>query len=158
MENRIIELSQQLLTREWKLATAESCTGGGLAYALTNLNGSSAWFERGFVTYSDLSKEELLGVKHTTLLDHGAVSGETAREMAEGVLEQSQAQISVAITGIAGPSGGSTEKPVGTVWFGWASIQQDTIVKLEQLRGNRMEIREEAIRIAIEGLLRVLST
>ena len=157
MESLITNLATHLTTREWKLTTAESCTGGGVAYFLTNLSGSSDWFERGFVTYSNTAKEEMLGVNHTTLITSGAVSSETAREMAEGALEHSEAQISVAITGIAGPTGGTPEKPVGTVWFAWASIAHDTITKMEKLNGNRTEIREQAIRIAIEGVLRQLT-
>jgi nicotinamide-nucleotide amidase len=156
MENLAITLGQQLRNREWKLATAESCTGGGVAYYITNINGSSDWFERGFVTYSNTAKEEMLGVKITTLQQFGAVSESTAREMAEGALVHSHAQISVAITGIAGPAGGTPEKPVGTVWFGWAGINFETITKLEKLNGNRVEIREKAIQIALEGLLQQL--
>jgi nicotinamide-nucleotide amidase len=156
MENLAFTVGQQLKKREWKLATAESCTGGGVAYYITNISGSSDWFERGFVTYSNTAKEEMLGVKFSTLQQFGAVSEPTAREMAEGALQHSHAQISVAITGIAGPTGGTPEKPVGTVWFGWAGIHFETITKLEKLTGNRMEIREKAIRIALEGVLQQL--
>jgi nicotinamide-nucleotide amidase len=116
------ELAGQLTAREWKLATAESCTGGGVAYQLTETAGSSAWFERGFVTYSNLAKVEMLGVKQSTLESFGAVSEQVVRAMAEGALSHSQAQVSIAITGIAGPEGGSKEKPVGSVWFGWAGV------------------------------------
>jgi nicotinamide-nucleotide amidase len=157
MEILITKIARHLKSRNWKLTTAESCTGGGVAYHLTNLSGSSDWFERGFVTYSNLAKEEMLGVSTTTLKQFGAVSQETAHAMAEGALKHSPAQISVSITGIAGPTGGTTEKPVGTVWFGWAGIDFETTTKLEKLTGNREEIREKAIQIALEGLLRQLS-
>lgn len=148
-----IELGKVLTAREWKLTTAESCTGGGVAYALTMIPGSSSWFERGFVTYSNLSKEEMLGVRLSTLQQYGAVSEQTVREMAEGALEHSQGQISVAITGIAGPDGGSPDKPVGTVWFGWAGINQETRTSMHLLKGDRRKIRELSVRIAVEGVL-----
>jgi nicotinamide-nucleotide amidase len=157
MENLVIELGKRLKARQWTMATAESCTGGGVAYYLTNISGSSDWFERGFITYSNTAKEEMLGVQANTLTQFGAVSELTAHEMAEGALKHSHAQISVAITGIAGPSGGTPEKPVGTVWFGWAGVDFKTITKMEKLTGNRVEIRERAIQIAIEGLLQQLA-
>jgi nicotinamide-nucleotide amidase len=147
------QLGEKLKQREWKLVTAESCTGGGLAFYLTNIPGSSEWFERGFVTYSNLSKEELLNVKSQTLSQFGAVSEQTAKEMAEGALENSQAQISISITGIAGPDGGSAEKPVGTVWFGWASINSEAQAVVHYFSGSRIEIREQAIQTALGILL-----
>lgn len=153
IENQIIKLSKKLLTLQWKLVTAESCTGGGLAYYLTNIPGSSTWFDRGFVTYSNLSKEELLGVKPNTLTTFGAVSVETAQEMAEGALEQSQAQCSIAITGIAGPDGGSKDKPVGTVWIAFASLNNKTEILLKKFSGNRISIREQTIQSALEFIL-----
>lgn len=153
----ITELSQALITREWKLVTAESCTGGGLAYSITEIGGSSTWFERGFVTYSNLSKVELLNVNQHTLDKFGAVSAETAQEMAEGALENSQAQISIAITGIAGPEGGSIEKPIGTVWFACAGINQNTRTLLYQLNGDRHTIREQAITIALQELIKFIT-
>jgi nicotinamide-nucleotide amidase len=157
VEDLVHKLAEQLRTRGWKLTTAESCTGGGLAYYVTELAGSSDWFERGFVTYSNLAKMELLGVKTQTLDTEGAVSEATAREMAEGALSHSQAQISVAITGIAGPSGGSKTKPVGTVWFAWAGIDFETKSQLEVFTGNRHEIRTLAIQSALAGLIRISS-
>lgn len=157
MEKLIAEIGQRLKSRDWKLTTAESCTGGGVAYYITNISGSSEWFERGFVTYSNTAKAEMLGVKLTTLDQHGAVSEATAREMAEGALQHSQAQIAVAITGIAGPLGGSHEKPVGTVWFGWAGINMETKTRLEKFSGSRTEIREQAIKTALEGILEILN-
>ena len=152
IEKQVIALSKQLLAREWKLVTAESCTGGGLAYHLTNVPGSSDWFERGFVTYSNAAKEEMLGVRSATLKTFGAVSEETAREMAAGALKNSAAQCSVAITGIAGPLGGSAEKPVGTVWFAWGFPTETILAERRLFSGDRGEIREQAIRVALEGL------
>lgn len=157
VEALIVKLSQELKRREWKLATAESCTGGGVAFYLTHLAGSSSWFERGFVTYSNLAKEELLGVRATTLQKYGAVSKETAQEMAVGALENSQAQVSLAITGIAGPDGGSLEKPVGTVWFAFSSINKETATHLEIIKGDREQIREKAIQIALEKIVEYTS-
>ncbi len=153
MEQLVIEIGEELKKREWKLVTAESCTGGGVAYAITSVSGSSDWFERGLVTYSNLAKEELLGVKSTTLNTFGAVSEQTAQAMAEGALQHSQAQVSVAITGIAGPSGGTANKPVGTVWFAWASIHAKTKTHLETLSGNREAVREQSVHIALKNLL-----
>ncbi|MHB1947999.1 MAG: CinA family protein [Gammaproteobacteria bacterium] len=157
LEKLTTDLGLALISREWKLATAESCTGGGVAYHITEISGSSKWFERGFVTYSNLSKEELLGVSQATLSEFGAVSEETAKEMAEGALERSQAQISLAITGIAGPDGGSIAKPVGTVWFAWAGINQETQAELHVFQGDRHSIREQAIEVALNKLLAFLS-
>lgn len=156
LEKLAAQLGAALLSKEWKLATAESCTGGGVAYYLTEIPGSSKWLERGFVTYSNLAKIELLDVKSTTLAEYGAVSEQTAYEMAVGALEHSQAQISVAITGIAGPDGGTVEKPIGTVWFAWASINQETQTRLYTLTGDRHSIRQQSIQIAIEQLLKFI--
>ena len=114
-------LAQQLLARHWMMATAESCTGGLIAAACTDLAGSSAWFERGLVTYSNEAKTELLGVPAELIAQHGAVSEAVARAMAAGALARSQAQVAVAVTGVAGPGGGSASKPVGTVWLAWRS-------------------------------------
>lgn len=145
----IEQLSQELKIRKWKLVTAESCTGGGIAFYLTEIPGSSTWFERGFITYSNRAKEELLGVKPATLKKWGAVSEETALEMALGAIENSDANISVSVTGIAGPSGGSIEKPVGTVWFGCANKEKKIQVSKAMLTGNRQEVREQAIQLAL---------
>lgn len=112
-------ISAQLLRRGWMLATAESCTGGLIAAACTELAGSSQWFERGFVSYSNAAKTELLGVDAALIARHGAVSEPVVRAMASGALAHAHAQVSLAVTGVAGPSGGSADKPVGTVWFGW---------------------------------------
>ncbi len=156
IEQLVIDLSQRLKAQEWKLVTAESCTGGGLAYHLTRLSGSSDWFERGFVTYSNTAKEEMLGVNPVILSTFGAVSEETAQEMAEGALRVSQGQVSVAITGIAGPTGGSVEKPVGTVWFGWAGVSFGTLCEKHVIPGNRDEVREKAVEIALTGLIKLM--
>lgn len=149
----VLKLGKALTAREWKLVTAESCTGGGIAFHITEMPGSSNCFERGFVTYSNISKVECLGVLQSTLDEFGAVSEKTAREMAEGALEQSQAQISVAVTGIAGPEGGTPEKPIGTVCFAWAGINQETQSSLLLLKGDRQSIRTQSIQIALEKAL-----
>src|SRR6187402_2180212 len=114
-------LADLLVKRQWQLATAESCTGGLIASLCTELPGSSAWLERGFVTYSNAAKAEMLGVDPALIETHGAVSEEVARAMAAGAVEHSHAQVALAVTGIAGPTGGSASKPVGTVWFAWAT-------------------------------------
>jgi nicotinamide-nucleotide amidase len=146
-----------LKSRGMMLATAESCTGGGVAQAITEVAGSSAWFERGFVTYSNLSKQQLLGVREATLKQHGAVSEMTVREMAEGALRHSAAQVSLAVSGIAGPDGGTADKPVGTVWFAWGLKNGETLAQRHQLHGNRAEVRAQAVRIALLGVLNMLN-
>jgi len=150
--NAVQVLGNKLKKCQWKLVTAESCTGGGLAYALTSISGSSEWFDCSFVTYSNTAKQKSLAVKASTLEKFGAVSAETAKEMAEGALQQSETQVSIAITGIAGPEGGSAEKPVGTVWLAWKTPAQATQTKLLQLSGSRAEIREKTIELALEVL------
>lgn len=138
-----------LMERQAQVAVAESCTGGLIAQALTELAGSSAWFERGFVTYSNLSKIELLGVRPETLASYGAVSQETALEMVVGVLHNSAVHYALAVTGIAGPSGGSIEKPVGTVFIAWAQPGRDATCEHLTLKGGRQEIRLQAARRAL---------
>lgn len=135
------------------LATAESCTGGWVAQVVTHTAGSSEWFDRGFVTYANEAKQDMLGVSAETLATHGAVSGPTAAAMATGALAHSHAGISLAVTGIAGPSGGSVEKPVGTVWFGWC--KQGLLAETEQKRfdGDRETVRRQALIHALHGLL-----
>jgi len=137
------------------LATAESCTGGWVAQVVTSAAGSSAWFDRGFVTYSNEAKQELLGVRAETLSAHGAVSEETAREMARGALERSKATVAVSVTGVAGPTGGTPEKPVGTVCFAWS---RGSVVRSETRRfaGDREGIRRQSVILALEGVLRAL--
>lgn len=146
------QLAAALLRRGWLVACAESCTGGGIAAALTDLAGSSAWFDRGFVTYSNSAKCEMLGVSGETLQRHGAVSRQTAIEMARGALAHSAAQLSVAVTGIAGPGGGSAEKPVGTVWLAWARADGVEAV-CEHFPGDRLAVRAATIERALAGLI-----
>jgi len=138
------------------LVLAESCTGGGLGEAITRIPGSSAWLDRGFITYSNAAKEEQLGVKVETLLTHGAVSEATAREMVLGALRWSRADTAAAITGIAGPDGGSREKPVGLVWFAWCVRGGAARVESRQLAGDRDAVRRQAVEIALKGLLAAL--
>jgi nicotinamide-nucleotide amidase len=150
------QLAQALLARGWMLATAESCTGGLIAAACTDLSGSSNWFERGFVTYSNEAKVQMLGVDDQLIARHGAVSEVVARAMAIGAVRQSRAQVSVAVTGVAGPTGGSPEKPVGTVWFGF---QVDGQLSSETCRfdGDRAEVRAATVRHALQRLLQLLA-
>ncbi|MGO2498859.1 MAG: nicotinamide-nucleotide amidase [Vibrio litoralis] len=134
------------------LVTAESCTGGGIATAITDASGSSAWFDRAFVTYSNEAKMEMLDVSETTLLEHGAVSEQTVKEMALGALQYSRGTFAISVSGIAGPSGGSDEKPVGTVCFGWANSQGELEVETMNYSGNREEVRLQACWHALEHL------
>jgi nicotinamide-nucleotide amidase len=153
LETLVTLIGQELTSRHLTIATAESCTGGGLSYWITQVPGSSHWFERGFVTYSNQAKIDMLGVNPTTLDQFGAVSEETVREMAIGALNHSQASISIAITGIAGPDGGSPEKPVGTVWIAWAARQSFVQTHLGHYTGDRVTIRTEVIQTALQKLL-----
>jgi nicotinamide-nucleotide amidase len=139
------------------LATAESCTGGGVAQAVTEISGSSAWFERGFVTYSNLSKQEMLGVEEATLIQYGAVSEAVVREMVTGSLRNSRAQVALSVSGIAGPDGGTPDKPVGTVWFAWGV--QDSVIQTKRhlLAGDRVEVRLQSVRIALQGVIDLLN-
>lgn len=146
-----------LLGKQHVLVTAESCTGGGVAQAVTSVAGSSGWFERGFVCYSNAAKTELLGVAPDTLERHGAVSEQTAREMAEGALRRSRASVSVAVTGVAGPSGGTAEKPVGMVCFAW-SRQGQTRVQTRRFAGDRESVRRQSVLRALEGLLEIIDS
>ncbi|MDQ8040209.1 MAG: CinA family protein [Rickettsiella sp.] len=141
------------------LATAESCTGGQLAQTITSIPGSSAWFERGFITYSPLSKQELLGVQASTLKRYGVASQETAEEMAKGVLKKSPAHISIAITGIAGPEGGTKENPVGTLYFAWAHSKPPYCKSCLQHfdNGERLTIRYAAVEFALKKLIPFIS-
>jgi nicotinamide-nucleotide amidase len=136
-----------------KIATAESCTGGLIAAACTTVAGSSDWFERGFVTYSNEAKTEMLGVAAALIGAHGAVSEPVARAMAEGAIAHSRAQLAVAVTGVAGPGGGSPGKPVGTVWLAWARVGQATRSELLMLDGDRRAIREQTVQHALQRLL-----
>jgi nicotinamide-nucleotide amidase len=158
LETLAAKLGAALLARgEW-LAAAESCTGGWLAQSVTAIAGSSAWFDRGFVTYSNAAKMDMLGVPPTTLERHGAVSEATARAMAQGALAHSRANWTVAITGIAGPSGGTPEKPVGTVCFAWAEKDGGCEAQTCHFAGDRAAVREQSVRHALLGLIRRLGT
>jgi len=153
LENLAEQLGNSLLARGELLTAAESCTGGWLAQSVTAIAGSSAWFDRGFVTYSNAAKMDMLGVPETTLARHGAVSEPTARAMAQGALAHSLADWSVAITGIAGPSGGSPEKPVGTVCFAWAQKDAGCEAQTCHFSGDRAAVREQSVAHALQGLL-----
>ena len=160
------DLAAALLARGWMLATAESCTGGLIAAACTDLAGSSNWLERGFVSYSNAAKTDLLGVDPAMIARHGAVSEPVARAMAQGALQHSKAQCALAVTGIAGPGGGSADKPVGTVWFAWATPSdsgptlgaETAWVKTEcmQFSGDRAAVRAATVEHAFQTLLTLL--
>lgn len=149
-------LGDALKKNNFKLVTAESCTGGGLGYWITSIPGSSEWFEGGFITYSDTSKTEMLGVNAETIKAQGAVSEAVVCEMANGALFNSHAEISIAITGIAGPSGGSELKPVGTVWIAVAKLNMPAHAEMRFLSGNRQEIRTQSIQHAIQMALKII--
>jgi nicotinamide-nucleotide amidase len=156
-ERALFELAEQvgtaLKTRAMMLATAESCTGGWVGEAVTAVPGSSDWFDRGFITYSNQAKQEMLGVAAATLEQHGAVSEPTVREMASGALNNSRAQAALAISGIAGPGGGTAEKPVGTVWIAWAFANGAVASEKRVFAGGRLEVRQQAVERALQGLL-----
>ena len=149
------QLAAALKARGLMMATAESCTGGLIAGACTELSGSSDWFERGFVTYSNAAKHGMLGVPALLIEQHGAVSEPVARAMASGALAHSPAQLAVAVTGVAGPTGGSAEKPVGTVWFGWAT-PEGVFTEHQRFDGDRAAVRQATVRHALAGLLQRL--
>ncbi|MGV0959270.1 MAG: CinA family protein [Limnohabitans sp.] len=152
---QITALAERLLGMQWMLVTAESCTGGQIAAHCTDLAGSSAWLERGFVTYSNEAKSELLGVPAALIVQEGAVSESVARAMALGACYRSKAHVSVAVTGIAGPSGGSADKPVGTVWLAWC-IGGIAHAEKRLFSGDRAQIREATVHAALDGLLQRL--
>jgi len=153
IKQRVLETANELSARKLMLATAESCTGGGLSYWLTSVPGSSLWFERGFVTYSNTAKIEMLNVSENTLNQQGAVSEETAIEMAEGIKQKSHADMGIAITGIAGPDGGSSTKPVGTVWLAFSGKHFNTIAQHYVFNGDRQAVRLACMAKALEQLL-----
>lgn len=146
------DVGRRLKTAGLMLATAESCTGGWIGKALTDVAGSSEWFERGFVTYSNESKAAMLGVKAATLEQHGGVSEAVVREMAEGAASWSRAQVTVAVSGIAGPDGGTEEKPVGTVWIGWRWASGEIGTRHFLFKGDRDSVRFQSVLAALEGL------
>ncbi|RYF76465.1 MAG: CinA family protein [Comamonadaceae bacterium] len=148
----VVRLAERLQRLRWQLATAESCTGGLIAGACTDLAGSSTWFDRGFVTYSNAAKSELLGVDAELIATHGAVSEPVARAMAQGAALHSRARATLAVTGVAGPGGGSADKPVGTVWFGW-SVDGRVHAERRRFEGDRAAVRAATVRHALATLL-----
>jgi nicotinamide-nucleotide amidase len=148
----VTELATRLRERGWQMASAESCTGGLIAAACTELSGSSDWFDRGFVTYSNAAKTDSLGVPAVLIDAHGAVSEPVARAMAAGAVAHSAARCALAVTGVAGPTGGSADKPVGTVWFGW-STPAGVATEHRRFDGDRAAVRAQAVRHALAGLL-----
>jgi len=151
------DLGAALLALGWRVTTAESCTGGGVAQAITAIAGSSQWFDMGFVTYANRAKQTLLGVSPESLQYQGAVSESVVRQMAEGALKKAGANLAVAISGIAGPDGGTEGKPVGTVWFAWA-VEDQTLAECQQFTGDRAAVREQAVALALRGLLKQAAT
>ena len=151
-----VELADRLRARGWMLATAESCTGGWVGQLLTSQPGSSHWYERGFITYANAAKVEMLGVPETTLATHGAVSEQTASAMAAGALKHSHTQAALAISGIAGPGGGTPQKPVGLVCYGWALADGTVMSSTCRLEGDREEIRSRAVAAALRGLIELI--
>lgn len=151
LQHKVIALGDALRVRSWQLSTAESCTGGGIAFALTSVAGSSDWFHQSWVTYSNEAKTSLIGVPDAVLAAHGAVSEQTVEAMVRGVVKQSGAQLAVSVSGIAGPGGGSDEKPVGTVWFGFYREGEVRNVKYS-FDGDRQAVRSQAVAVAIEKL------
>lgn len=146
-----------LKARGWMLALAESCTGGGVAEAVTSIPGSSSWFDRGFVTYSNAAKFDMLGVNPGTVATYGAVSEQTVSEMASGALMRSLAQVAVAISGVAGPDGGTAEKPVGMVCFAWAANGK-LVAETRHFNGDRQTVRQQSVQHALRGILQLTLT
>jgi len=151
------EVAALLADKKITVAVAESCTGGALCQALTDIPGSSAWFDRGFITYSNQAKVDMLGVSSTLLDQYGAVSFETARAMVEGVHGHSNAELAIAITGIAGPEGGTAEKPVGTVFFGIGQKGQAVKIDKRRFKGDREEVRARSVEFVLKALLKTLT-
>ena len=151
------EVALLLTEKKITLAVAESCTGGALCQALTDIPGSSAWFDRGFISYSNQAKVDMLGVSFTLLDQYGAVSFETARAMVEGVHGRSNAELAIAITGIAGPEGGTAEKPVGTVFFGIGQKGQAVKIDKRRFKGDREEVRARSVEFVLKALLKTLA-
>jgi len=157
IERLVQKLASRLLKCGWTMATAESCTGGWIAKCCTDLAGSSAWFDRGFVTYSDQAKHDLLSVKLSTLKKEGAVSKATVMQMAEGACHRAGVNASLAVTGIAGPDGGSADKPVGTVWFAWSLEGRQASSEVMHFAGDRDAVRRQTVVHALSGLQDLLS-
>ncbi len=156
ISSRRDRLAEQLIRHGLLLAVAESCTGGWLAKVCTDISGSSNWFDRGFVTYSNSAKQQMLGVSGQTLQVEGAVSEAVVIEMVTGVLQQSDAHIAVSISGVAGPGGGTEEKPVGTVWFAWKRTSMPAVAGCCHFDGDRNEVRRQAVERALQGLLEIV--
>ncbi|MCC6534904.1 MAG: CinA family protein [Burkholderiales bacterium] len=150
-------VGRALKRKERMIASAESCTGGWIGEAITMVPGSSGWFERGFITYTYISKREMLGVKPSSLARHGAVSEQVVREMAQGALARSHAQVSVAVSGVAGPSGGTPDKPVGTVCFAWGVKRGAVRTETRRFRGDRDTVRKRCVTHALRGVLAMLA-
>ena len=150
------KIGQALRSRDLILATAESCTGGWVSEAITSVAGSSEWFDRGFVTYSNRAKQEMLGVQSETLTEFGAVSEATATEMAVGAIANSGASVAVSVTGIAGPGGAVPGKPVGTVCFGWVVADKAAVTETRVFSGDRAEVRRRAVIFALQELLHLI--
>jgi nicotinamide-nucleotide amidase len=152
MSDLTLKLAARLTELKWQMVSAESCTGGMISARCTDLPGSSAWFDRGFVTYSNEAKSQMLGVPAALIAAQGAVSASVARAMGIGAIYRSNSQVSVAVTGIAGPSGGSADKPVGTVWFGWC-VNGVVTTEAKLFQGDRSAVRQATVEHALEGLL-----
>lgn len=162
MQNKVIielvnELAQLAVEKRVRIATAESCTGGWIAQSITALAGSSEWFECGFITYSNEAKQAMLGVDDSLFITDGAVSETVVRAMVQGAVEYSRAELAVSVSGVAGPGGGSKEKPVGTVWMGWLLSGQEVATHGFRFDGDRESVREQAVIEALKGLIKQLS-
>ena len=155
-QDLVSQLASALLKKQWHLSTAESCTGGLIAAAITELAGSSEWFERGYVTYSNSAKSEDINVSQELITQHGAVSDQVARAMAIGAKQSSNSDIALSITGIAGPTGGSVEKPVGTVCFAWILANNAIYSETKLFSGNRQDIRAQACEFSLKKLLELV--
>lgn len=156
IEGLTTQIAAKLMERGWSMATAESCTGGMIAAACTDLSGSSNWFERGWVTYSNAAKSIELGVPKDVIAQHGAVSEPVARAMAAGALQHAPVQVAVAVTGVAGPTGGRADKPVGTVWFGWAT-PAGIVSEVQHFVGDRAAVRTATVLHALQKLLTLIA-
>ncbi|MFT4994998.1 MAG: nicotinamide-nucleotide amidase [Paraglaciecola sp.] len=151
------QLGDILRAKGWQLTCAESCTGGGIGYAITEISGSSNWFDRGFITYSNQAKQAMLGVSAATLECYGAVSAQTVEAMAAGAAKAAGAQCAIAVSGIAGPDGGSADKPVGTVWFAFA-LEQQLFAEKQMFSGARDQVRQQAIDYALSRMIQLTDT
>ena len=156
IDSAAARLGNALRRQGLQVTAAESCTGGGICEAITRVSGSSAWFQTGFVTYANQSKARWLNVSEADLQAHGAVSEAVVRAMAEGALVAAEADVAVAVSGVAGPDGGSPDKPVGTVWFAWVSRGGETHSLCKRLQGSRREVRAQTVLHALEGLLKII--